>query len=112
LVPQNSDMTVPIASRLQNGATFMSPELRIEIRREADLIARFAESYRRRFSELIDQMNHPHPSVSRIGGVETSAEAISLRLCVEAVDMMLATQQQLARAIDAISADLGIRKAA
>ena len=89
----------------------MSPQLRGEIRQEADLIARFAQTYRRRFSELIERMNRTQ-SGAIAPGSEAAPDPESLRLCVEAVDMMLLTQQHLAKALDAISADLGLRNAA
>jgi hypothetical protein len=65
-----------------------------KLRQEVDLIARFTETYRRRFSSLIDRMNH-----------ETSPamDLASLRLCVEAVDMMLASQKQLCDALAQIT---------
>ena len=72
----------------------MSPETRGKLQAEADLIGRFAETYRRKFSTLIERMNHrsdPHVDVA------------SLKLCVEAVDMMLATQTQIANALCEIS---------
>lgn len=68
----------------------MSPEIRGKLLAEADLISRFAESYRRKFSCMIDQMNHKR---------DASLDLASLRLCVEAVDMMLSTQKQLAKAM-------------
>lgn len=78
----------------------MSPESRGKLLAEADLISRFAESYRRKFSFLIDKMNHrPDPSL----------DTASIKLCVEAVDMMLATQKQLANALCELSS---FRKAA
>ena len=89
----------------------MSPQLRGEIRQEADLIARFAQTYRRQFSELIDRMNRANAR-NIAPGSEASPDPASLRLCIEAVDMMLLTQQHLAKALDAISADLGLRNAA
>jgi hypothetical protein len=72
----------------------MSSHLCGQLRQEVDLISRFAESYRRKFSALIEQMNHPH---------DPATDQASLRLCVEAVDMILATQQHLADAITQIT---------
>ena len=63
------------------------------LREEADLIARFTESYRRRFSSMIDQMNR---------GDSAAVDMAGLRLCVEAVDMMLASQKQLCKALSEI----------
>ena len=88
----------------------MSPQLQGQIRQEADLIARFAQTYRRRFSEMIDRMNRTHGG--NVTATDVAGDLASLRLCVEAVDMMLLTQQHLAKALDAISADLGLRNAA
>ena len=76
----------------------MSPQHRRQIRQEVDLIQRFADSYRRKFADLIDKMNHATTS----GG---SMDIGSLRLCVEAVDMMLATHHQLANAVARLSDD-------
>jgi hypothetical protein len=72
----------------------MSPHARRQLRREVDLIGTFAESYRRKFSTLIDRMNrHADPSTA----------LASMRLCVEAVDMMLSSQTELARALQALT---------
>lgn len=68
----------------------MEQQLSGRMREEVDLIARFAETYRRRFSNLIDRMNH---------AADPATELASLRLCVEAVDMMLSNQKQLAKAL-------------
>jgi hypothetical protein len=69
----------------------MSPTTRRQLQQEVDLIGRFAESYRRKFSALIDKLNH-NPSDQR-------TDLASLRLCVEAVDMMLSNQTELARVL-------------
>ena len=69
----------------------MSPHARHHLRQEADLIGRFAESYRRKFSTLIDRLNHPQRG--------DASDLASLRLCVEAVDMMLSNQTELARVL-------------
>ena len=56
---------------------------------EADLIEQFTSTYGRKFAALIDQMNHaPSPT-----------DVQCIRLCVEAVNMMLVSQQQVARSI-------------
>ena len=67
-----------------------------KLRDEVDLISRFTETYRRRFSSLIDRMN---------GGPDPATDLASLRLCVEAVDMMLASQKQLCNALAEISGE-------
>lgn len=66
----------------------MSPRVRRQITEEVDLIGRFATTYRRKFSSLIDRLNH---------GGDLATDVAGLRLCVEAVDMMLANQTELAR---------------
>ena len=69
------------------------------LHREADLISRLAEYYRQRFGEMIDRMNR-HPS--------SAAEDLAcLRLCVEAVDVMLSSQSQLAKAMGEITCRCG-----
>jgi hypothetical protein len=74
----------------------MAPDLSERIRDEMDLVARFAESYRRRLFVYIDQLNHHR-------GSDGGADA-GLRLCVEAVDMILETQGQLAKALSQLTA--------
>jgi hypothetical protein len=72
----------------------MSPQAVRDIQRETELIQRFTETYSRKFSTLIADMNaEPRKPV----------DEQCLRLCVEAVDMMLATQSQLAAALSQIS---------
>jgi hypothetical protein len=68
----------------------MSGKLRLEV----DLISRFTDAYRRRFSSLIDRMNRNEKG---------STDLASLRLCVEAVDMMLSSQKQLCDALAELS---------
>ena len=72
----------------------MSQHAHESIRREADLIGRVAAYYRTRFGELIDRMN-------RQGDV--ASDLASIRLCVEAVDMMLASQGKIAEALGEMS---------
>jgi hypothetical protein len=69
----------------------MTEQMSGKIRQEVDLISRFAETYRRRFSSIIDRMNN--------NTADPATDLASLRLCVEAVDMMLASQKQLAKAL-------------
>jgi hypothetical protein len=80
---------------------------RDQLRKEVDLIGRFAESYRRKFYILIDQLN-TRP--------DASVDIASLRLCVEAVDMMLANQTELVRMlrelVDSNSPQPTLRRAA
>jgi phosphoenolpyruvate carboxylase len=77
----------------------MSKQLSGKMREEVDLIARFAETYRRRFSNLIDRMNQT---------ADPATELASLRLCVEAVDMMLSNQKQLAKALCEMTQDVRV----
>jgi hypothetical protein len=68
-----------------------------QIEREVDLIGRFAETYRRKFSVLIDRLNHPQRK-------DSTTDLASLRLCVEAVDMMLSNQSEITRILREIAA--------
>ena len=65
-----------------------------KLRKEVDLISRFTDTYRRQFSSLIDRMNR---------GANPATDLASLRLCIEAVDMMLASQKQLCKALAEIA---------
>jgi hypothetical protein len=78
----------------------MSPHHTFRIRREVDLIQRFARSYRQKFAELIERMNHTAESPAG-----ATPEQQCLRLCVEAVDMILETQDQLADAVAKLTSD-------
>ena len=71
----------------------MSPEQRLQ--KEADLIESFTQTYRLKFQELIDRLN---------SGVAAGASDLQcVRLCVEAVNMMLASQSQVARTLREIA---------
>jgi hypothetical protein len=72
----------------------MTPHLTGKLRDEVNLIARFTDSYRRRFSSMIDQLNR---------GTSPQMDLASLRLCVEAVDMMLSSQKQICNALAEMS---------
>jgi hypothetical protein len=74
----------------------MSPEARQEIRREADLSRRVVEYYRRMFAGLIERMN-------RSPGVRSDIEC--MRMCVEAVDMMLENQNRMSHVLRKLSDD-------
>ena len=63
------------------------------LRQEVDLMNRFTQSYRRKFAVLIDRLNG---SDSR-GDHRSDLECV--RLCIEAVDMMLASQSQVAQSL-------------
>ena len=82
----------------------MSPQSRQRIRREADLIGRVTEYYRARFEHAIDRLNHAPPAPAGAGDATPAPGAAAtdlacLRLCVEAVDMMLASQSQMAKTL-------------
>ena len=59
------------------------------LRREVDLMDRFSQTYRRKFAVLIDRLNRS----------EARSDLQCVRLCVEAVDMMLASQSQVAQSL-------------
>ena len=59
------------------------------LRQEVDLLNRFTQSYRRKFAALIDRMN----------GTDPRSDLQCVRLCIEAVDMMLASQSQVAQSL-------------
>jgi hypothetical protein len=67
----------------------MNSQMTGKLREEVSLISRFTESYRRQFSSLIDRMNRG----------DQPTDLASLRLCIEAVDMMLSSQNQLCKAL-------------
>ena len=50
---------------------------------------RFTTSYRRKFADLIERLNR----------AQTTTDVQSIRLCVEAVNMMLASQSEMARTL-------------
>lgn len=84
----------------------MSSHLRGRIQREVDLIQRFAGTYGRKFDELIGRMNE------RAGVEPAGPDEQSLRLCVEAVNMVLSLQCQLARVLAELSNDAPAKAAA
>jgi hypothetical protein len=59
------------------------------LRQEVDLMNRFTQSYRRKFAVLIDRLN----------GTDPRSDLQCVRLCIEAVDMMLASQSQVAQSL-------------
>jgi hypothetical protein len=79
-------------------ATFASQRLRQEV----ELMERFAQSYRRKFAALIDRLN----------GAAAPSDLQCMRLCVEAVDMMLASQSQVAQSLREIADATPARKVA
>ena len=74
----------------------MSPQARQAIRKEADLTERVVEYYRRAFAGLIARMN-------REPAVRSDIEC--MRMCVEAVDMMLENQGRMTKALREIAED-------
>ena len=70
---------------------------------EADLIDRFARGYRTKFAHLIDQLNSPCVKIT---------DMQCLRLCVEAVDLMLDNQSRLAQAVKRLSTEPAAMKSA
>ena len=68
----------------------MPVEMRDQMLQEAALAARFSEIYRRQFAALIERLND---------NLAQPPDRDGLRLCIEAVDMMLATQTYLTKAI-------------
>ncbi|HWB53024.1 MAG TPA: hypothetical protein VG722_02490 [Tepidisphaeraceae bacterium] len=73
------------------------------LRQEAELIERFARGYRAKFAHLIDQLNGPSDKIS---------DMQCLRLCVEAVDIMLDNQCRLADAVRRLSSEHSPMKSA
>jgi hypothetical protein len=74
------------------------------LREEAALVERFVECYRRQFDAIIRRLNESSRAASVNAGHAGHARQAdpsgqSLRLCVEAVSMMLATHGQMARAL-------------
>ena len=66
-----------------------------------DLMERFSRSYRQKFALLIEQLNRPG----------ASSDPTSVRLCIEAMDMMLATQSQVASSLRALAGQSARRAA-
>ncbi len=65
---------------------------RQRLRQEVDLMERFTRTYRRKIVDLIDRLNGA-------GAVPTPSDLQCVRLCVEAVDMMLVSQTQMAKTL-------------
>ena len=73
----------------------MSVQMRCRIRQEVELIHRFTGSYGRKFDEMIERLN----------GDPAAADRQCLRLCVEAMNMVLSLQGHLATVLDDLSRD-------
>ena len=79
----------------------MSPSQSRRLQEEMDLMERFSRSYRQKFALLIEQLNRPG----------ASSDPTSVRLCIEAMDMMLATQTQVASSLRALAGQSARRAA-
>jgi hypothetical protein len=77
----------------------MSNQLQRRIHDEVELIQRFAGSYGKKFDDLISRMN----GLESGGPAAPQADGQCLRLCVEAVNMVLSLQGHLARVLDDLS---------
>jgi hypothetical protein len=89
--------------------SFASPTARPQplsdrLRAEADLIETFTSTYGRKFSELIEHMNQPQVSSRNVSDLHC------VRLCVEAVNMMLVSQANVARTLKEIAGPANARK--
>ena len=73
----------------------MSTTLRRRIQQEVELIQRFTGSYSKQFDEMINRLN--------VAPDAPAPDGQCLRLCVEAVNMVLSMQGQLAQVLDEIS---------
>ncbi|MFI5379672.1 MAG: hypothetical protein ACHRHE_10270 [Tepidisphaerales bacterium] len=81
----------------------MLPHIDTHLQQELDVIQRFADSYQKQFAVLIRQLNGPPvPGASSQG----------LRLCVEAVNMMLESHRTMATALRELSQVKNLRHAA
>lgn len=73
----------------------MSTTTRARLQQEAELLTRFAETYRGKFAAMIDTINDQPGQ---------PPDTQCLRLCIEAVNMMLTSQTQIAAALRDIAA--------
>jgi hypothetical protein len=79
----------------------MSPQAHRRIREDLELMDRFSRTYRRQFASLIEDLNSPQASAQSAS--QTAGRG--LRLCVEAVGMLLSLQEQLAETLRTLSED-------
>ena len=83
----------------------MSPQVRLRLRQEVDLIDRFTQTYRQQFCELVKELNSAAPGAD--------AMQRSVRLGIEAINVLLSIQSHLAESLRQISAeDTECRRAA
>jgi hypothetical protein len=73
----------------------MSPQARQAIRNEAALTGRVVDYYRRMLGGVIERMNRT-PAAPR-------SDIECMRMCVEAVDMMLENQNRIAQVLKDLS---------
>lgn len=73
----------------------MSPTVRVRIREEMSLVERYVSIYHRRLADLIGELNSPTPATDRE----------CLKMCVEAVDVILTSQNQLCRTLREMSGE-------
>jgi hypothetical protein len=91
------------------------PPFSERLRAEADLLETFTRTYGRKFSELIERLNGPaEPATVRPGGGGGggTSDLQCVRLCFEAVSMMLASQAQVARTLKEIAGPAAVPVAA
>ena len=85
----------------------MLPTLYRDIQQEADLIERFVRSCRPRFAAAIAMLNRRRPALDIL-----EPELQCLRLCVEAMDMVLVNQDRVAAILRQLSGARPALKAA
>jgi hypothetical protein len=78
----------------------MSAALQRTIHEEVDLVQRFTQTYRAKLAEVIDRLNHAPPSPTG----DARPDGQTIRWCVEAVDMVLASQAEFAKAMHRLAA--------
>jgi hypothetical protein len=76
----------------------MPTDISGDIQREAELVRRFADSYRQTLADLIVTLNQTKTAAD--SGV---AEARSMRSCVEAVDFVLASHAEFAKSLSRLA---------
>ena len=64
------------------------------LRQEVDLMERFTQTYRLKFASLIDRLN---------AAADVPSDLQCVRLCVEAVNMMIDSHTQVARTLREIA---------
>jgi hypothetical protein len=80
--------------------------LREQLREEIELVERFVDCYRRQFDALIARLNDGGRATASAGNPQT------VRLCVEAVNMMLDSHGRLARTLRHLAAPAAPPRAA